>query len=35
MIDATVAFENQPVIAFRELQEFIQAPRDGRWSIRV
>jgi ribosomal protein S18 acetylase RimI-like enzyme len=33
-IDATVAFENNSAIAFWEGQEFLQDPRDGRWSLR-
>ena len=34
-IDATVAFANDAAIAFWEGQDFVQDPRDGRWSFRV
>lgn len=34
-IDATVAFENEGAISFWEQQDFVQDPRDGRWSLRL
>ena len=34
-IDATVAFANDSAIVFWEGQDFLQDPRDGRWSLRL
>ena len=34
-IDATVAVANESAIAFWERQDFVEDPRDGRWSLRL